>query len=131
MPEPVVETTASVESSTRKGRGLWLGLGIAGAVAITAALWLSVFRGPSTPPPPPTPTAEEIAAERQAQDEKMRALAEGLVAEMMAQREEEIRSELVARQAKIEELQQRLVESERRARQGQLTHYRNEGGINM
>ena len=121
MPEPVVETTGSVEPSTLKGRGLWLGLGIAGAVAITATLWLTVFRGPSTSPPPPTPTAEEVAAERQAQDEKMRALAEGLVAEMMAQKEEEIRSELLARQAKIEELQQRLIESERRARQGQLT----------
>jgi TonB family protein len=118
-PEPVVETTESVP--VLKGRGLWLGLGVAGAVAIAATLWLTVFRGPSTPPPPPTPTAEEIAAERQAQDEKMRELAEGLVAEMMAQKEEEIRGELVARQAKIDELQKRLVESERRAQQGQLT----------
>jgi len=120
-PEPVVETTESVSPSVLKGRGLWLGLGVAGAAAIAATLWLTVFRGPSTPPPPPTPTAQEIAAERQAQEEKMRALAEGLVAEMMAQKEEEIRGELVARQAKIDELQQRLVESERRARQGQLT----------
>ena len=120
-PEPVVETTESVQPSPLKGRGLWLGLGVAGAAAIAAVLWLTVFRGPSTPPPPPTPTAEAIAAERQVQDEKMRELAEGLVAEMMAQKEEEIRGELVARQAKIDELQQRLVESERRARQGQLT----------
>jgi len=120
-PEPVVETTESVQPSPLKGRGLWLGLGVAGAAAIAAVLWLTVFRGPSTPPPPPTPTAEAIAAERYAQDEKMRELAVGLVAEMMAQKEEEIRGELVARQAKIDELQQRLVESERRARQGQLT----------
>ena len=120
-PEPVVETTESVQPSPLKGRGLWLGLGVAGAAAIAAVLWLTVFRGPSTPPPPPTPTAEAIAVERQVQDEKMRELAEGLVAEMMAQKEEEIRGELVARQAKIDELQQRLVESERRARQGQLT----------
>jgi len=120
-PEPVFETIESVQPSVLKGRGLWLGLGVAGAAAIAATLWLTVFRGPSTPPPPPTPTAQEIAAERQAQEEKMRALAEGLVAEMMAQKEEEIRGELVARQAKIDELQQRLVESERRARQGQLT----------
>jgi len=120
-PEPVVETIESVQLSTLKGRGLWLGLGVAGVAAIAAALWLTVFRGPSTPPPPPTPTAAAIAAERQAQDEKMRELAEGLVAEMMAQKEEEIREELVARQAKIDELQQRLVESERRAQQGQLT----------
>jgi TonB family protein len=118
-PEPVVETTEP--GSALMGRGLWLGLGVAGAAAIATTLWLTVFRGPLTPPPPPTPTAEEIAAERQAQEEKMRELAEGLVAEMMAQKEEEIRAELVARQTKIDELQKRLVESERRAQQGQLT----------
>ena len=120
-PEPVFETTESVSSSALKGRGLWLGLGVAGAAAIAATLWFTVFRGPTTPPPPPTPTAGEIADERLAQEERMRELAEGLVAEMMAQKEEEIRGELMARQAKIDELQQRLVESERRAQQGQLT----------
>jgi TonB family protein len=73
------------------------------------------------PAPPPTPTAAEIAAERLAQDEKMRELAAGLVAEMMAQKEEEIRAELIARQEKIDELQKRLTESEKRAQQGQLT----------
>jgi TonB family protein len=118
-PEPVVETIEPIPAL--KGRGLWLGLGVAGAVVIATTLWLTVFRGPLTPPPPPTPTAEEIAAERRAQEEKMRELAEGLVAEMMAQKEEEIRAELVARQTKIDELQQRLVESERRAQQGRLT----------
>ncbi len=120
-PDPVFESTESAPPSALKGRGLWLGFGVAGAAAIAATLWLTVFRGPSTPAPPPTPSAEEIAAERQAQEEKMRELAEGLVAELMAQKEEEIRAELVARQAKIDELQQRLVESERRAQQGQLT----------
>jgi serine/threonine-protein kinase len=120
-PDPVFEATESARPSALEGRGLWLGLGVAGAAAVAATLWLTVFRGPSTPPPPPTPTAEEVAAERQAQDEKMRELAEGLVAEMMAQKEEEIRGELLARQAKIDELQQRLVESERRAQQGQVT----------
>jgi TonB family protein len=118
-PEPVIE---SIESApTHKNLGLWLGLGVAGATAIAATLWLAVFRGPSTPPPPPTPTAEQIAAERQAQEERMRELAEGLVAEMMATKEQEIREELLARQAKIDELQRRLVESERRAQQGQLS----------
>ena len=120
-PHPVVESAEPARPQALNGRGLWLGLGIVGAVAIAATLWLTVFRGPSSPPPPPTPTAEEIAAERQAQEQKMRELAEGLVAEMMAQKEEEIRAELVARQAKIDELQQRLIESERRAQQGQLT----------
>jgi len=118
-PEPVLDSIDS--GPALKGRGLWIGLGVAGAAAIAAMLWLTVFRGPTTPPPPPTPTAEAIAAERLAQNEKMRELAEGLVAEMMAQKEEEIRGELVARQAKIDELQRRLTESENRAQQGQLT----------
>ena len=118
-PEPVLDSIDS--GPALKGRGLWIGLGVAGAAAIAAMLWLTVFRGPTTPPPPPMPTAEAIAAERLAQNEKMRELAEGLVAEMMAQKEEEIRGELVARQAKIDELQRRLTESENRAQQGQLT----------
>jgi TonB family protein len=118
-PEPILEPTDAVPSF--KGRGLWLGLGVAGAAAIATTLWLTVFRGPTIPPPPPTPTAEAIAAERLAQDEKMRELAEGLVSEMMAQKEEEIRAELVARQAKIDELQQRLIESENRAQKGEST----------
>ena len=118
-PEPVLDSIDS--GPALKGRGLWIGLGVAGAAAIAAMLWLTVFRGPTTPPPPPSPTAEAIAAERLAQNEKMRELAEGLVAEMMAQKEEEIRGELVARQAKIDELQRRLTESENRAQQGQLT----------
>jgi TonB family protein len=118
-PEPVLDSIDS--GPALKGRGLSIGLGVAGAAAIAAMLWLTVFRGPTTPPPPPTPTAEAIAAERLAQNEKMRELAEGLVAEMMAQKEEEIRGELVARQAKIDELQRRLTESENRTQQGQLT----------
>ena len=118
-PGPVLDSIGP--GPALKGRGLWIGLGVAGAAVIAAMLWLTVFRGPTTPPPPPTPTAEAIAAERLAQNEKMRELAEGLVAEMMAQKEEEIRGELVARQAKIDELQRRLTESENRAQQGQLT----------
>ena len=118
-PEPLLGPTGAAPAP--RGRGLWLGLGVAGVAAIAMMLWLTVFRGPATPPPPPTPTAEAIAAERLAQDEKMRELAEGLVAEMMAQKEEEIRAELVARQSKIDELQQRLIESEKRAQRGQLT----------
>jgi hypothetical protein len=39
---------------------------------------------------------------------------------MMAAKEEEIREELVDRQAKIDDLQRRLIESERRTQQGKL-----------
>lgn len=51
----------------------------------------------------------------------MRELAQGLVAEMMAEKEAQIRTELLDRQTKIEELQRRLADSERRAQQGQLS----------
>ena len=51
----------------------------------------------------------------------MRELAQTLVQEMMAEKEAEIRLELTDRQAKIEELQRRLVESEKRAKQGELS----------
>jgi len=51
----------------------------------------------------------------------MRELAQTLVQEMMAEKEAEIRLELTERQAKIEELQRRLVESEKRAKQGELS----------
>jgi TonB family protein len=120
-PEPVLETEERAVPSALKGRGVWVGLGAAGMVAVAATLWLTVFRGPSTPPPPPTPTAEEVTTQRQQQEERMRQLAAGLVAEMMAEKEEEIRQELLDRQTKIDELQRRLAASERRAQQGQLS----------
>ena len=121
-PEPIIDPVTPEEPSALSGQPLWIGLGVAGAAVIAAVLWLTIGRGPSTPPPTPTPTVEEIAAQRLAQDEKMRKLAEGLVSEMMAAKEEEIREELLDRQAKIDELQQRLIESERRAQQGQLSN---------
>jgi hypothetical protein len=120
-PEPVFDAGELDRPSLLKGRELWAGLGVVGVVAVAGILWLTVFRGPSTPPPPPTPTAEEIAAQRQQQDEKMKELAAGLVAEMMAEKEEEIRQELLDRQTKIDDLQRRLAASERRAQQGQVS----------
>jgi len=118
-PEPIVFDD-DVPKLDRKA--VMIGVGAAAAVAIAAVLWFAVGRGPTTPPPPPTPTAEDIAAQRQAQEDKMRELAQSLVQEMMAEKEAEIRKELTDRQAKIEDLQQRLVESERRAKQGALTN---------
>ncbi len=120
-PEPDFEFEESASSPSSSRSGLWLGAGAIGAIAVAVAIWAALGRGPSTPPLPPTPTAEEVAAQREAQEEKMRALAQGLVQEMMAEKEEEIRQELLDRQSKIEELQQKLVQSERRAQQGQLS----------
>jgi len=98
---------------------LWGGLGGAALIAVAIGVfWLGRGTGPQQPPPEPTPTADEIAASRQAQDDRLRELTQAMVAEMMAEREEEIRQELVARQTRIVELQQRLQRSERRAAKG-------------
>jgi len=121
-PEPLfeTETDASLQNGNRKG--LWIGIGAAAAIAAAAAITIFMTtRGPGTPTVPPTPTAAEIAVQRQAQEEKMRELAQGLVAEMMAEKEEEIRRELLDRQTKIEDLQKKLQASERRAEKGLLT----------
>jgi len=121
-PEELIVATTDTAAAPSIGRGLWIGIAAAAAVVVAVATTIfMVTRGPQTPPPPPTPTAAEIAALREAQDQKIRELAEGLVSEMMAEKEESIREELVDRQNKIEELQQRLQASERRARQGQLS----------
>ena len=117
--EPIDFDEDDAEKPDRKA--VMIGGGAVAALTLAATLWFAVGRGPSTPPPPPTPTADEIAAQRQAQEDKMRELAQSLVQEMMAEKETEIRKELTNRQAKIEDLQQRLVESERRAKQGALT----------
>ncbi len=119
-PELVLESDTGAGPMDGNRKILWVGLGAAAAlVAAVAITVFTVTREPRGPAIPPTPTAIEIAAQRQAQEEKMRELAQGLVTEMMAKKEEEIRSELLDRQTKIDELQKRLQASERRAKQGQ------------
>jgi TonB family protein len=120
--EPIIEEAIETPKTVIDPRLLRIGGGAAAAVAVAvAAFFLIGGPEPSTPAVPPTPTAAEIEAQRQAQDEKMRQLAESLVAEMMAEKEQEIRQELSDRQARIEELQRRLAASERRAREGELS----------
>jgi TonB family protein len=121
-PESAAQETTVERASRSFGQPLWIGLAAIFSAAIAVILWLVLGGGPSSSqPPPPTPTAEEIAAQRLAQEARMRELAEGLVAEMMAEKEEEIRQELLDRQAKIDELQRRLADSERLAQQGQVS----------
>jgi len=121
-PKPLIDTETVAGRGKGNRRGVWIGIGAAAAVITAAAITVFMMtRGPGTPPLLPTPTAAEIAAQRQAQEEKMRELAQGLVAEMMAEKEEEIRRELLDRQTKIEDLQKKLRASERRAEQDQLT----------
>jgi TonB family protein len=120
--DPVVEEVSEKPKAGVDPRWLWIGGGAAAAVAIgVAAVMLIGGREPRESAAPPTPTAAEIEAQRQAQDDKMRQLAESLVAEMMAEKETEIRQELSDRQARIDELQRRLAASERRAREGELS----------
>jgi len=108
---------AVLPAKARDGkRGLWAVLGGVAIIGIASLIfWIGREIGPQQPPPTPTPTADEIAARRQAQDDRLRTLTQEMVKEMMADREGEIREELIARQTSIEELQRRLQQSERRA----------------
>ncbi|MFV2071122.1 MAG: TonB family protein [Thermoanaerobaculales bacterium] len=119
-PEAILESEPTTTTSHRKA--LMVGGGLAGTAAVVVAILFMIGGGPETPPPPPAPTAEIIAAQRQAQEEKMRAMTQGLVQQMMAEKEAEIRQELLDRQTKIDELQKRLLESERRAKKGALSN---------
>ncbi len=110
----------AVPPTTHGGKKILWGV-LGGAVVIAVAVGVFLLgrgTGPQQPPPEAAPTAAEIAASRQAQDDRLRELTQAMVAEMMAEREEEIRQELIARQTRIVELQRRLQESERRATQG-------------
>jgi TonB family protein len=119
--EPASAQDLEQQTSSRSGQPLWIGLGAVATIAIAAVLWFLIGRGPAATRATPTPTTEEVTAQRLEQEARMRKLAEGLVAEMMAEKEEEIRQELLDRQATIDELQQRLADSERRAQEGQLS----------
>lgn len=120
-PEPEAAPEAVAAAPAPPGRSRPRRFAIAGAalaVAVVAAglWWLWGSRTPQATPNP-TPTAEEIAARRQAQEDRLTTLTQELVKQMMAEREEEIRRELIARQTRIDELQRRLAASERRAAQ--------------
>ena len=96
---------------------LWAAVAAVAVIGIAAVVfWVGRPSGPQEPPPTPTPTAAEISAQRQAQEDRLRTLTQEMVKEMMVEREEAIREELLARQTRIEDLQLRLQQSERRAR---------------
>ncbi len=119
-PQPLMEERQVVARPSRR----WILMAGGAAVLIAAVATTSVLlsRRPATgPPSDPTPTVAEIAAQRQAQEDRMRELAESLVREMMAEKETEIRAELQDRQATIDELQRRLAASEQQAREGRLS----------
>jgi TonB family protein len=111
-------------STPSRRRGLWMGLAIAAVAIVGAAvIGYSMFgdRLSAASAVPPTPTADEIAARRQAEDERLQQMVQSMVQEKMAEREKELRDELLGRQARIQELQRRLQNSERKSRARQLS----------
>jgi len=116
MPEPEPEALPP-EPAAKGKRVLWAIVGAVAVIGIGALLfWAGRKIGPQQELTP-TPTAAEIASNRKAQDDRLRTLTQEMVQQMMVEREEEIRQELIARQARIEELQLRLQRSEQRAAQ--------------
>jgi TonB family protein len=119
-PEPEVLSETVPASSRGRGRSLWVGAGIAVVLAATIAVWWTLTdRSSGRPDMPPTPTAAQIAAQRQQEEDRLQAMVEELVQQKMAEKEEEIRQELLDRQARIDDLQRRLRASEQRARAAQ------------
>jgi TonB family protein len=100
---------------SRPRTGLWVAIAAVVLLGSGAGLFWILRSNGAFQGPPPTPTPEEIAARRQAQEDRLRTLTQEMVQQMMAEREEEIREELMARQTRIEELQRRLQQSEQRA----------------
>jgi len=119
-PEPEPEGAAGAPAPRGGGRGPLIGIAVAAVlVAIVAVVMLN--RSPSAPPVPPTPTAEEVAARKQAEDERLQMLVQQLVQQQMEEKEQEIRTELEARQARIDDLQRQLRESQQRSEGGAIT----------
>ncbi len=119
-PEPKIEPTeltTAPEKTGGPGKGLWIGIAAAAAVVIVG-LGLLLMREPSGPPPTPTPGPEELRARREAQQRQMQQLVQEQLEAMLAEREQQIREELLARQGKIDELQRRLQDMEKKSRSG-------------
>ncbi len=122
LPEPSQELDEiEPAAQVRRRAGTWIA--IAGIVGIAAAAVVGVLlisqRVPPEPAAPPTPTAEEVEARRLEEERRLQEMVQEMVQAKMAEKEKEIRQELVARQVRIEDLQRRLRESERRAAQRQ------------
>ncbi len=114
-PEPVEEEVgAPPPPSGGGGRGLWLALAAAALILGAGSVYL--FLGRAQQPQPalaPTPTAEELQAQRDAEQAKLEAMVQSQVAQLMAEKEDSIRQELTARQSEIEKLQGRLKEMQK------------------
>ncbi len=112
QPEAEIESVEVVSTSQpAKSKRLYIGLAAA-AVVILALIGFLVVR--SSQPDKSVLTAEEIATQRAAQEERIRVLATRLVDEKMQEQEAKIRGELEQSQQRIEDLQKKLQESQKR-----------------
>jgi TonB family protein len=109
-PEP--EEIAPPEAARKAGKGVWVGIA-AVIAAVVIAGWLLIPRLMSPLPPvaSPTPTPEELEAQSQARAERLAAMVDAEVTRLMAEKEQEIREELMARQTRIEDLRRQLQEA--------------------
>jgi len=106
-PEPEEREPVAVEATPRRGVGMWVGIATAVVVAAAATAFVLRGRGP-TQVAAPTPTPEELAAQRAADEAKIRGEVEKQLQAMLAEREQQIRDELQARQKRIQELEAKL-----------------------
>lgn len=113
QPEPEEEPIEVVpEVGPAKGKGLYIGLAAAAVVILSIiGFMMTLGSGPQTP----VLTPEEVAAQRAAQEDRIRELAARLVDEKMQEQEALIRSELEQSQTRIEDLQKQLQESQKRS----------------
>jgi len=113
-PAPEPEDIDPGAPAARGNKGMWIGIAGA-AIAVIAVIALFFGRGPATPPVEPTPSPQDIRAKREAEQQRIKQLVDQQLQEMLAQKEEEIRTELKDRQGRIDELQKRLKDMERKA----------------
>lgn len=111
-PEPEEEPIEAIGTAEpTKSKGLYIGLAAA-LIVILSLIGFWAFRGSG--PKEPVLTAQEIAVQRAAQEERIRVLATRLVDEKMQEQEAKIRGELEQSQQRIEDLQKKLQESQKR-----------------
>jgi TonB family protein len=119
VPEAAIEADQAATPGPLRGarRGFWITAAVTVVAAAIVGLLTLLDRPPPEPAAPPTPTAEELEAQRAEQEQRLQEMVQEMVQAKMAEKEQEIREELLARQARIEDLQRRLAAAEQRSRQ--------------
>lgn len=107
-PEPEVEEELPPPPAKAPNRALlFAGIGAVAIVAIVVGIMLGRGGSPEQVAVP-TPTAEELAAQRQAQEDRIRQLAAQIAEEKLREKEEQITKELQDSQKRIDALQSQL-----------------------